>query len=489
MESAFGANFSSVRIHTDAKAQELSNDLNARAFTIGSDIAFGAGEYKPGTLVGDALIAHELAHVAQQGGKESAASPLPKGGGESSGLEDEADTSAVHAMLRLWGNSKLAVNHVGENAMPRLKSGLQLQRCSSCGGAHVRSTAEVDKEYNTVREEILGGLPDGPAKEQIANDVNRLRLIYEEEIQAAAGDTSRQAEIQKSLSKNLKLMKQTASLQVELTKRYGIAFTARESGRIEKNELRQYFRAWTEDELRAIDKVLATVPADYLKNVRKIERSPRILVASISKGSTPPPHAAALWNPEKQTIEIFDLFFQTPDYLRPGALLHEIGHSTVTAQDPKATGGFTSLPPADWMALSDWHPSTAKSLKDDLKINDQQASDLIAELTENKKKQRNTPQPVEKNGRMVVYDKYEGSLEKAPTQFLHYSKKEDKFVSDYARTHPAEDLAESFSRYLYDPPLHAGDILGLTKSARELMGEAKWAYLEKNYRQKLKGKP
>jgi hypothetical protein len=67
LQPAFGADFSGVRVHTDATAQGLSDTLNAHAFTIGTDIAFAPGEYQPGTVVGDALIAHELAHVVQQG--------------------------------------------------------------------------------------------------------------------------------------------------------------------------------------------------------------------------------------------------------------------------------------------------------------------------------------------------------------------------------------------------------------------------------------
>jgi len=66
MEPAFGADFSHVRIHTDATAAGLSESLNARAFTVGGDVAFGPGEYRPGTLIGDALIARELAHVVSR---------------------------------------------------------------------------------------------------------------------------------------------------------------------------------------------------------------------------------------------------------------------------------------------------------------------------------------------------------------------------------------------------------------------------------------
>jgi hypothetical protein len=66
MEGGFGADFGSVRIHTDPGANELARDAGARAFTTGNDIYFRSGEYQPGTSAGDWLLAHELTHVVQQ---------------------------------------------------------------------------------------------------------------------------------------------------------------------------------------------------------------------------------------------------------------------------------------------------------------------------------------------------------------------------------------------------------------------------------------
>ncbi|HOW46974.1 MAG TPA: DUF4157 domain-containing protein [Rubrivivax sp.] len=68
MESAFGANFGSVRIHTDSRADSLNRALSARAFTTGTDVFFRQGEYSPGTSTGRELLAHELTHVVQQTG-------------------------------------------------------------------------------------------------------------------------------------------------------------------------------------------------------------------------------------------------------------------------------------------------------------------------------------------------------------------------------------------------------------------------------------
>jgi outer membrane protein OmpA-like peptidoglycan-associated protein len=55
-----------VRIHDDQVAADSARALSARAYTVGRDIVFGAGEYAPGTAAGRHLLAHELAHVVQQ---------------------------------------------------------------------------------------------------------------------------------------------------------------------------------------------------------------------------------------------------------------------------------------------------------------------------------------------------------------------------------------------------------------------------------------
>lgn len=67
MESAFGADFSTVRVHTSAQADDAARDINAKAFTTGQDIFFASGQHQPGTHEGDKLLAHELTHTIQQG--------------------------------------------------------------------------------------------------------------------------------------------------------------------------------------------------------------------------------------------------------------------------------------------------------------------------------------------------------------------------------------------------------------------------------------
>jgi hypothetical protein len=65
-EPRFGYDFSHVRVHTDSKASETAKSVNAKAFTTGKDVVFGAGHYSPETLSGKCLLAHELTHVVQQ---------------------------------------------------------------------------------------------------------------------------------------------------------------------------------------------------------------------------------------------------------------------------------------------------------------------------------------------------------------------------------------------------------------------------------------
>lgn len=67
-ESRMGVDFAHVRLHTDVEAVDTAQALNARAFTVGQNIAFDAGEYQPGTDAGRELLAHELTHVVQQTG-------------------------------------------------------------------------------------------------------------------------------------------------------------------------------------------------------------------------------------------------------------------------------------------------------------------------------------------------------------------------------------------------------------------------------------
>lgn len=74
-EPRFGADFSAVRVHDDARAATAAQSIGARAYTLGPDVVFGAGEYAPNSDSGRKLFAHELTHVAQQNHAQRRSTP------------------------------------------------------------------------------------------------------------------------------------------------------------------------------------------------------------------------------------------------------------------------------------------------------------------------------------------------------------------------------------------------------------------------------
>lgn len=69
MEPRFGHDFSKVRVHTDSRAADTAQSINAKAFTVGNNIAFNSCQYSPSTISGKRLLSHELAHVIQKSSK------------------------------------------------------------------------------------------------------------------------------------------------------------------------------------------------------------------------------------------------------------------------------------------------------------------------------------------------------------------------------------------------------------------------------------
>ncbi len=87
MGQGMGADFSGVRVHTDATSDQLNQSIQAKAFTTGQDVFFRQGAYEPGSRGGQELIAHELTHVVQQNGWSVMRDSFNK-----TGLRDELKT-------------------------------------------------------------------------------------------------------------------------------------------------------------------------------------------------------------------------------------------------------------------------------------------------------------------------------------------------------------------------------------------------------------
>lgn len=124
---AFASDLGAVRIHDDGAAAGVTAGLRARAITVGSHVAFAPGRHPPGTVIGDALLAHELAHVVQQQSGASAFRPGtgPSGPETEADLEHDANQTAAGALARLLAGPDVAA------AQPRHHRGLAVQRCGS----------------------------------------------------------------------------------------------------------------------------------------------------------------------------------------------------------------------------------------------------------------------------------------------------------------------------------------------------------------------
>jgi hypothetical protein len=129
-EHSLGSDLSGVRVHTDGAAARAAGDLGARAFTTGQDIYFGAGQYRVDDLFGRRLLAHEVAHTAQQGHGGGAVQAKRDGGvAAARGLElsqpgDAAEVEADHAADAMVSGGRAAVATapmVGRQVISRVK--------------------------------------------------------------------------------------------------------------------------------------------------------------------------------------------------------------------------------------------------------------------------------------------------------------------------------------------------------------------------------
>ena len=133
MAHRLGRRFDQVRVHADAQAAASAQKMGARAFTVGQHVVFGAGQFAPASPTGQALLAHELAHVAQQrnvnaetAGADSTALPVSRPG----------DASEVEA-ARVAGGA-LADGHT-------TPTGAQIARAPA-GSAAPAACSGVDKK-------------------------------------------------------------------------------------------------------------------------------------------------------------------------------------------------------------------------------------------------------------------------------------------------------------------------------------------------------
>ena len=98
MEASLGQDFGDVRVHTGPVADSLNREVEARAFTTGSDVFFREGTYAPDSSAGKELLAHELTHVVQQRGTTDAGPSRITSPGDA--VEKEAASVAENLVAR-----------------------------------------------------------------------------------------------------------------------------------------------------------------------------------------------------------------------------------------------------------------------------------------------------------------------------------------------------------------------------------------------------
>lgn len=144
MQSRFAADFTSIRIHDSRQSAALTRGAEARAFTLGRDVFFGEGEYRPESRDGMRLIAHELTHVLQQRRAPHA--------------QDPAVTTDVQPVVRRAPLSKRRPPSVAPAATPRAEALDLLRTTLASGSSSGRSLGNVDPD--AVAQAILSRLRD-----------------------------------------------------------------------------------------------------------------------------------------------------------------------------------------------------------------------------------------------------------------------------------------------------------------------------------------
>jgi hypothetical protein len=114
MEPRFGYDFSRVRVHTGLRAAKSAEAVNAQAYTVGSNIVFGASQGGAGNVSYQRILAHELAHVVQQGGRQ------PGGSLRVAPANDSAEGAADRSADQVLSAGRAANSMKAEGRLQRM---------------------------------------------------------------------------------------------------------------------------------------------------------------------------------------------------------------------------------------------------------------------------------------------------------------------------------------------------------------------------------
>jgi Domain of unknown function (DUF4157) len=165
MERGFGYDFGAVRVYDDARASRSADALNAHAYTVGERVVFADGQYAPESETGQALLAHELAHVVQQGmGWTASQSGLD--GGSTDPLEIAADRMAHDALNAPATPTRASIAATSSRSSPVSTEVASVQRQSRFEPYQTPGTVAG----HTAGDDYQG--PNGIVTQQGANSAN-----------------------------------------------------------------------------------------------------------------------------------------------------------------------------------------------------------------------------------------------------------------------------------------------------------------------------
>ncbi|WP_372728446.1 DUF4157 domain-containing protein [Nocardioides sp.] len=155
-----GVSLAGVRVHADSEAGEIARSVQATAFTHGSDVYFSPGSYDPGTSSGQRLLAHELAHVAQQDHAPTTGSGITVGRADDP-AEAAADRVADHVVGAL---QRRAAEPAGPGPGPAVGS--------------PGPTGPIRREVGTAKEDFTRAIEGAPpaSKAEAATRMKALRV-------------------------------------------------------------------------------------------------------------------------------------------------------------------------------------------------------------------------------------------------------------------------------------------------------------------------
>jgi uncharacterized protein DUF4157 len=149
LEHSLGHDFSAVRVHTDDTAAASASAVSAQAYTVGSDVVFGANRYRPASAEGRRLLAHELTHVRQQAG---AAPGGPLRIVDDAAAEAEANRAAAAPVRPL----QRAVQRLEEEVEAEAETEPATEPSSEQGEPEAPAPPDAG-----VEEEVEGAPPEG----------------------------------------------------------------------------------------------------------------------------------------------------------------------------------------------------------------------------------------------------------------------------------------------------------------------------------------